>query len=136
MDTLIDRARRLRRDSTAAERALWALLRAWQLDGHKIRRQAPIGPYIVDFLCHERRLIVEVDGGQHADEIAYDTRRTAWLNAKGYEVVRLWNNDVLEDPEAAAEHILTKLKARPLIPPKGREAGSRRQPLGRPPFPS
>jgi len=119
MPTRTDRARELRRDSTAAERALWALLRAWQLDGHKFRRQAPIGPYIVDFACKEKQLVVELDGSQHQDRTAYDARRTAWLNAKGYEVVRLWNNDVLEDPEAAARHHT----ARPLIPPKGREAG-------------
>ena len=116
MDTLIDRARELRRDSTDAERALWALLRSWQLDDNKLRRQAPIGPYIVDFVCHRRRLIVELDGGQHLDATPYDTRRTAWLNANGYEVIRLWNTQVLEDPEAAAAHILTKLEERSALP--------------------
>ncbi len=117
MPTRTDRARELRRDSTEAERALWALLRAHRLDGHKFRRQVPIGPYIVDFLCHERRLIIEVDGGQHADDTAYDTRRTAYLAARGYRVLRLWNTDLLEDPEAAADHIHHILTTLSLSPP-------------------
>ena len=116
MDTLTHRARDLRHNSTDAERTLWALLRSWQLDDNKFRRQAPIGPYIVDFVCHRRRLIVELDGGQHLDATPYDTRRTAWLNANGYEVIRLWNTQVLEDPEAAAAHILTKLEERSALP--------------------
>ena len=113
MSNATHRARKLRRSATDAEHTLWDLVRDRRLDGHKFRRQVPIGPYIVDFLCKEKQLVVELDGSQHQDRTAYDARRTAWLNAEGYKVIRLWNNDVLEDPEAAAEHILAKLEARP-----------------------
>ncbi len=109
MTTLTTRARDLRSHSTAAERALWALLRARRLGGHKFRRQVPLGRYIVDFLCPTQRLIIELDGGQHQDPTPYEARRTAWLNANGYQVLRLWNTELLEDPHAAADYILTKL---------------------------
>ena len=100
-----ERARDLRRHSTDAERTLWALLRAHRLADYKFRRQVPIGPYIVDFLCHQPRLIIELDGGQHLDSTVYDTRRTAALTARGYHLLRLWNTDLLQDPQAAADHI-------------------------------
>jgi len=90
-----DRARQLRRDQTDAEGRLWAHLRARQLHGCKFRRQYPCGPYIVDFLCVERRLVIEVDGGQHEDQRLYDRRRTRVLEAMGLKVVRYWNDDVL-----------------------------------------
>ena len=109
MTTPTTRARELRRDSTAAERALWALLRARRLGSHKFRRQVPIGRYIVDFLCPNQRLIIELGGGQHQDRTPYEARRTAWLNANGYQVLRLWNTELLEDPHAAADYILSKL---------------------------
>ena len=119
MTTLTTRARDLRSHSTAAERALWALLRARRLGGHKFRRQVPLGRYIVDFLCPDQHLIIELDGGQHQDPTPYEARRTAWLNANGYHpqpplrsplsILRLWNTELLEDPHAAADYILTKL---------------------------
>ena len=109
MTTPTTRARELRRDSTAAERALWALLRARRLGGHKFRRQVPIGRYIVDFLCPNQRLIIELGGGQHQDPTPYEARRTAWLHANGYQLLRLWNTELLEDPHAAADYILSKL---------------------------
>jgi very-short-patch-repair endonuclease len=81
------RAQSLRRELTDAERKLWSAMRNRQLHGAKFRRQQPIGPFIVDFVCQERRLIVEVDGGQHADSIT-DDRRTAFLESKGYRLLR------------------------------------------------
>jgi very-short-patch-repair endonuclease len=96
-------AKRLRRDSTDAERALWLSLRNRQLDGLKFRRQATIGPYIADFQCIERRLVVEVDGGHHSAE--RDGKRTDFLEALGWTEIRFWNNDVLENREGVLEAI-------------------------------
>ena len=79
---------------TDAERKLWFAVRAGRLDG-KFRRQVPIGRYIVDFLCPAARLVVELDGGQHNEQQAYDAGRTAFLQSQGYRVMRFWNNDVL-----------------------------------------
>ncbi len=90
---------------TDAERALWYYVRAGRFLGYKFRRQAPMGPYVVDFLCEQARLIVEIDGGQHAERIERDAARTRWLRAQGYEVIRFWNNDVL----ANVEGVLTTL---------------------------
>ena len=95
-----DRARNLRREQTPAEARLWTRLRNRDLFGAKFRRQVPVGPYIADFLCKELSIIVEADGGQHADQMAYDTRRTAWLEAEGYQVLRFWNHDILTDTDA------------------------------------
>jgi len=88
----------MRRIATDAERRLWLLLRDRSLDGIKFRRQVPFGPYVLDFVCFERRLVVEVDGGQHGDSQS-DKTRTARLRAEQFQVVRYWNNDVLKDPE-------------------------------------
>ena len=98
-------ARRLRQNATDAERALWRHLRAARLDGHKFRRQAPIGRYVVDFVCFEARLIVEVDGGQHAAQQRQDAQRTVWLAAQGFRVLRFWNTEVLGEVEAVKEVI-------------------------------
>jgi very-short-patch-repair endonuclease len=83
---------------TVAERKLWFALRVRRFAGFKFRRQVPIGRFIVDFVCFERRLVIEVDGGQHADSIA-DQRRDRWLAANGFCVVRSWNNEVLSNLE-------------------------------------
>ena len=91
------RAQTLRNAATEPERRLWRYLRR-QLDGWKFSRQMPIGPYICDFLCREARLIVEVDGGQHS-ESKRDERRTAFLEAEGFRVMRFWNSDVMERME-------------------------------------
>jgi len=106
-------ARKLRAAPTDAERALWARLRQRQLDSHRFRRQHPIGPYVVDFFCAERDLIVEVDGGQHAEDVVADTRRTAWLEARGYRVVRFWNNDVLENVDGVLDELRRALRDPP-----------------------
>ena len=112
-DSLLDRAKRLRSTMTEAEARLWYHLRAHRLGGHKFKRQKPLGPYIVDFVCMEHRLVVEVDGGQHAEARAYDAKRDAWLEARGFRVLRFWNNEVLEETEAVLERILQALSPGP-----------------------
>ena len=117
------RARRLRRNPTDAERKLWSLLRRKQLSGYRFRRQVPIGPYVVDFACLAAHLVIEVDGGQHALSVDRDQRRTAWLESRGYKVVRFWNNDVLENPDGVLQTILRvlgdKTPPHPIPPPPG-----------------
>ncbi len=100
-----DFARELRNNATNAERRLWHLLRRRQLDGFKFRRQRPIGPYICDFVCLEARLIVELDGGQHAQQAAYDIRRDDFLRSQGFRVLRFWNDDVQREIESIIETI-------------------------------
>ena len=99
-----DRARRLRRDQTDAERRLWMHLRRHQL-GVQFRRQHPIGPYIVDFCCVERMLIVELDGGQHEDQRTQDASRTQWLAARGFRVLRFSDREALVQTEAVLTEI-------------------------------
>ena len=102
-----DRARRLRRDQTEAEAQLWQRLRAGRLEGWKWRRQAPVGPFIVDFLCLEAWLAVELDGGVHVGQVEYDARREAYLMRQGLHVLRFWNAEVSEDPERVSWMILS-----------------------------
>ena len=99
------RAQRLRAEPTDAERALWVRLRRRQVLGHKFRRQQPVGPYIVDFVCLEKRLVVEVDGSQHIEQRSYDEARTVWLESQGYRVLRFWNNEVLKETDVVVEVI-------------------------------
>jgi very-short-patch-repair endonuclease len=106
MDQSRSRARQLRKNPTDAERLLWQKLRFWQVDGRKLRRQQPLGGYIVDFVCLERRLIVELDGGQHADRNAYDKKRDDWLRNQGFVILRFWNHDVLNNIDGVVEQIL------------------------------
>ncbi len=103
-------ARALRREPTEAERLLWARLRDRRLGAYKFRRQHPIGAFIADFVCLECRLIVEADGEQHVDS-EYDTYRSEWLRAQGWQVVRFWNNEVRDNPNGVAEAILLVLRA-------------------------
>jgi len=110
--TATRRSRRLRREATDAERHLWTHLRNRRLEGYKFTRQEPVGPYIADFCCRDVKLIVEIDGGQHADSTR-DRVRDAWLSDQGYRVLRFWNNDVLENPEGVLESILAVLRAAP-----------------------
>ena len=100
-------AKALRRESTDAERRLWFHLRAQRTARLKFRRQHPIGPYIVDFICTERRLIVEVDGGQHLESPA-DRLRDRWLEAQGFLVLRFWNNEVLTRTGQVLEEIVRR----------------------------
>jgi very-short-patch-repair endonuclease len=104
----LERAKSLRRGLTDAERKLWSILRNRQIGGAKFRRQQPIGQFIADFVCQEHRLIVEADGGQHAENIA-DARRTAFLESKGYRVLRFWNNDILTNLDGVARVIAIEL---------------------------
>jgi very-short-patch-repair endonuclease len=110
----ITTARRLRRDQTDAERKLWFRLRDRRLNGLKFRRQVPIDRYVVDFCCESAHLIVELDGGQHAERSAEDAARTAPLEARGYLVLRFWNNEVLQNMDGVLEVIAGT--ARPVPP--------------------
>ena len=102
-------ARALRRNMTDAERLLWYNLRDRRLNGYKFRRQYPIGSFIVDFVCVKRKLIVEVDGGQHNWNKDKDANRTEYLEEKGYRVLRFWNNEVLQKIESVLNVILSSL---------------------------
>ena len=107
------RARHLRKESTDSENALWRLLRNRELAGYKFRRQCPIGQYIVDFVCFEKKLVVEVDGGQHLERSQYDNERTSWLESKGFQVLRFWNSQILEEADSVLEAILVALQEEP-----------------------
>ncbi len=107
--TTLARSRRLRSDQTDAERKLWSVLRRHTL-GVKFRRQHPIGSFIVDFCCVEKRLIVELDGGQHAMQAQTDDKRTCFLNARGYRVLRFWNDDVMSDADAVVAAVMQALE--------------------------
>ena len=104
----VDRARRLRRDATDAEKRLWRALREAFPDA-KFRRQSPVGPYFADFLSFRHKLIVEADGGQHTIEA--DAARTRFLEREGYRVLRFWNNDVLANTEGVIAQISLALSA-------------------------
>jgi very-short-patch-repair endonuclease len=108
----LNKARQLRQHATDAEMLLWSRLRNRQLLNHKFRRQVPVGNYIADFVCLALKLIVDIDGGQHAERPAYDERRTAWLESKGYSVVRFWNNEVLRDLDGVVEALTPALSRR------------------------
>ena len=90
---------------------MWSVLRDRRLEGYKFRRQQPLGSYIVDFICLSHRLIVEIDGGQHAMQVVRDEGRTAWLEDQGFRVIRFWNNQVLEELEGVRESILNEIKS-------------------------
>ena len=130
-----DYARNLRSRLTDAERRLWARLRNRRLLGVKFRRQDPVGSYIADFCARELRLIVELDGGQHTTQREYDARRTRYLEAKGYQVIRFWDNDVLRDTNAVLEEIARIIGSRASCAPhpdplprgerEGKEGGGR-----------
>jgi len=111
-------AARLRANATPAEKKLWKALRQLNLDGTHFRRQAPFGPYIVDFVCHRARLIVEVDGGihKHPAVVARDAERESWLRQRGYSVVRITNQDALFDPAGVALRIAGLIGAAVPIP--------------------
>jgi very-short-patch-repair endonuclease len=114
-DAKTERARRLRRAATNAEASLWYQLRSRRLSGFKFVRQEPIGPYTVDFICRECRLIIEVDGGQHADSSG-DAIRDKWLAGRNYRILRFWNNDVLGNMLGVLETIATALAESPPHP--------------------
>ena len=115
-------ARKLRQQSTDAERMLWKHLRAHRMAGYKFRRQVVIEPYIVDFICLDARLIVEADGGQHLEQAEDDLKRSAFLQSRGYKVIRFWNDEILTDTHIVLERIYNYLitAPSPLPSPGGR----------------
>ena len=123
-------AKRLRLEATDAERVLWREVRAHRFAGFKFKRQEPLGLYVVDFVCYEAKLIVELDGGQHANQQEADAERTRWLESRGFRVVRFWNNDVLTNIAGVMheiEKILNSSRPSPSpplpgpLPPRERE---------------
>ena len=102
-------ARDLRRNQTDTELVMWQILRSRQLDGYKFRRQRVIGPYIVDFCCLNPKLIIELDGSQHTDNADYDETRTKFLQSEGFEVLRFWDNEALQNRDGVTEAILRAL---------------------------
>ncbi|MES3095598.1 endonuclease domain-containing protein [Sphingomonas aerolata] len=109
----LNRARKLRRNATEAETRLWQSLRSRRLADFKFRRQVWIGPFIADFLCMDAMLVVEVDGSQHIGDAAYDADRSAYLANKGYRVIRVWNNDVMQRMDDVLAAILSALTSVP-----------------------
>ncbi|MFC5069495.1 endonuclease domain-containing protein [Flaviflagellibacter deserti] len=122
-------AKRLRRDMTDAERKLWFRLRAHRLDGLSFRRQTPIGAYIADFVCHEHRLVIELDGGQHAEDAhaARDAIRDAELSRLGYHVLRIWNSDIFSNMDGVLEAIMVAVRG---VPPSRFAFGDSTSPSG------
>ena len=98
---------------TDAERLLWRALRSKQLNGHRFRRQHPIGRFITDFACIEQKMAIELDGGQHQEQLAYDEQRTASLLAHGWRVLRFWNNDVFDNLDGVLSIIAENLTVEP-----------------------
>lgn len=98
---------------TDAEQTLWRALRGRRFAGHKFRRQHPFDQYILDFVCLERRLVIEVDGGQHAEQLSADAARTAYLERAGFQVLRFWNNEVLQETDAVLAQIWEVLEGSP-----------------------
>ena len=111
------RSRKLRKDLTDAERKLWIMLRKKQMSGYKFRRQHPCGKYVLDFVCLEIGLVIEVDGGQHQDSVNYDRERTLWLEQQGFKVLRFWNNEVLNHFDRVLEVIWCELRSNFRPPP-------------------
>jgi len=120
------RARALRSQMTDAEQKLWRALRDRRLRGIKIRRQVPIGPYIADFICYEKRLVIEVDGGQHADS-PRDLRRDQWLATNGFRILRFWNNEVLSNLDGVLTVVVEALReaAHPAGAPRRQPSSAR-----------
>ncbi len=110
-------AKNLRKRFTDVERLLWRLLRARQIEGLKFRRQEPIGRYIVDFVCFESKVIIEVDGGQHSIETEKDKERDEWFKSQGFKVLRFWNNEVLTNTEGVLEVIRANCLSHPPLNP-------------------
>jgi very-short-patch-repair endonuclease len=107
---LKERSRDLRKNLTDAEQKLWHKLRSKQINDHKFRRQFVLGNYIVDFICLDKRLIIEVDGGQHMDNVDYDLKRDEWLKSQNFKVLRFWNNQVLNEIDSVLEVIVKNLE--------------------------
>jgi len=105
-----DAARRLRVNQTDAEHRLWSRLRSRRLAGFKFRRQHPIGPFVADFFCLEAKLVIELDGSQHADQLVPDERRSEYIRGVGYTVLRIWNPEVMSEIDAVLQRIAQALE--------------------------
>jgi very-short-patch-repair endonuclease len=130
------RSRQLRRSMTEAERQLWRHLRERQMEDYKFRRQHPLGDYVVDFVCLDAGLVIEVDGGQHMERSDYDWMRTRWLEEQGFRVLRFWNHEVLHQLEEVKAVIWRALHGEsqppsPLPPARGKELKKKRTPRKR-----
>jgi very-short-patch-repair endonuclease len=108
-----DHAKKLRSNMTEVEKILWYQLRAKRLNGNKFRRQANVGNYIVDFVCFDKKVIVELDGGQHnfQDNITYDSNRSRWLKSEGFKILRFWNNDITNNLDAVLDCIINAIQS-------------------------
>jgi very-short-patch-repair endonuclease len=106
----------LRKNQTEAERKMWRHLKSRALAGYKFRRQCLIGPYIADFVCFEKMIVIEIDGGQHADRLQRDLRRTQYLESRNFKVIRFWNNEVLTNTDSVLSAILATLINSPSSP--------------------
>ena len=108
----VQRARELRRNETEVERRLWYAIRDRGIAGAKFRRQVSVGPYVADFACITHKLVIELDGGQHAENTQADAARTRILGARGFRVLRFWNNDVIENLDGIIETIRTVIEVK------------------------
>ena len=118
------RSRELRANATEAERKLWTCLGSRKLNGARFNRQFPVGQFICDFVCREKRLVIEIDGGQHAANTEYDERRTRFLQSQGYRVIRFWNSDVIDNLEGVLSVIGGTLDDMPSPAPSRKREGS------------
>jgi very-short-patch-repair endonuclease len=121
LSNIVNIAKNLRKRPTEAEKLLWKHLRGKSLEGLKFRRQHPIGKHVVDFVCLDKRLVIELDGGQHAGNKNKDIERDKWLQVEGYKVLRFWNNEVLENMEGVLEVIKKEALSHP--PPSSSPQG-------------
>ncbi len=114
-----DLARNLRKTMTASEQQLWERLRKRQLDGYRFRRQTPLGRYIVDFVCLEARLVIELDGSHHHEQQDYDRERDLWMQAQQFQVLRFWNHEITHYQDRVLQQILLALHQQSphLLPP-------------------
>jgi len=117
VSNLIQKAKNLRTKSTETEKFLWKRLRAKQIEGLKFRRQHPIGGYIVDFVCLEKKVVIECDGGHHALQTERDHVRDQWLIEEGYKVFRFWDNEILRNIEGVLEMIQSACRGHPPLHP-------------------
>ena len=106
----INHVRVLRQNTTDAEKHSWYFLRAKRLNGYKFRRQHLIQPYIVDFICLSKKIIIECDGSQHLDQQSYDKKRDEFISSKGYKIIRFWNNHILKETPIVLDMILSELE--------------------------